>query len=177
MAEDAQTEDTQAENAQANRPEHLPFSFKVAIGKFRFEINAGTVEIAKEVIGVGRYVAKAAVVGVTLGAIYAIGQCQPMIRGALDSALRGALGVVKSKAQDLGEIVTGSLHFVVRCFKDDRFLDILSDYESGKIKQHLEEEFAMIGIKTTGLEVRIENIEEVEETKAVVNKRYRNPLV
>ena len=157
-----------AEDPQAGRSEHLPLHVKVGFGSFHFEIDAGTVELAEEVIGVARYAAKAG--AITLGAVYLIPRCQPIIRDAIVSALGG----VRQYAQAIGQIWSGSLHFVLCCFTDDRFLEILRDYEAGKIKKRLEEEFLKVGIRTTGLEVKIKNMEEVEETNAAINERYRN---
>ena len=156
-----------AEDPPASRSEHLPLHVKVGFGSFHFEIDAGTVELAEELIGVGRYAAKAVI---ALGAVYLIPRCRPIIRDAIVSALGG----VRQYAQAIGQIWSGSLHFVLRCFTDDRFLEILRDYEAGKIKKRLEEEFLKVGIRTTGLEVKIKNIEEVEETNAAINERYRN---
>lgn len=157
-----------AEDPQPGRSEHLPLHVQVAIGSFNFEVDVGTVELAEEVVGVARYATKA---GIALGAIYLIPRYQPIIRDAIVSALGG----VRQYAQHIVRTWTGSLHFVLRCFTDDRFLEILRDYESGKIKKRLEEEFLKVGIKTTGLELKIDNMEEVEETKATINKRYGNP--
>ena len=55
-------------------------------------------------------------------------------------------------------------------FNDERFLEVLEDYESGKIKQCLEEEFLRAGIKTKGLEIKIENMKDAQERKAVIKR-------
>jgi hypothetical protein len=56
----------------------------------------------------------------------------------------------------------------------ERFLEVWEDYESGGITKRLQKEFSEVGIEVEGLKVEIENMEEVENTKAAINKRYRN---
>ena len=74
--------------------------------------------------------------------------------------------------QDLGAIGPGSLRVLLHCFTDERFLEVLADYESGGIKHRLKKEFLQIGLELEGLTVAIENIEEVNEIKRAINKRY-----
>ncbi|XP_028392644.1 uncharacterized protein LOC114517184 [Dendronephthya gigantea] len=52
--------------------------------------------------------------------------------------------------------------------EEKRFLEILQDYESGGIKQRLENEFSQVKIKVEGLKVEIKNMEEVEKTRAAI---------
>lgn len=49
---------------------------------------------------------------------------------------------------------------------------MFDDHKSGRIKHRLQEEFLKIGIKTTELQVEIENMEEVEKRKKDI-ERYR----
>ena len=65
----------------------------------------------------------------------------------------------------------GSLNVRLRCFTDQRFLEVLEEYESGRMKVCLLKEFLEIGIELEGLNVGLENIEEVETRKAMINKR------
>ena len=158
-----------AEYPQAGKPEP-PLYAEFTAGIFSFKIIAGTIEVARELIGVAPYVLAAgvAVTGLTFGAIYLIPECRPIIRDVLVTAFR----CVTPNAQEIGQIMSGSLRFNLRCFTENRFREILSDYESGKIVQRLKEEFLKVGIKTTGLEVKIENMEEVEETQAAIEQGY-----
>ncbi len=41
-----------------------------------------------------------------------------------------------------------------------------------KMKERLQKEFSQVGIKVGGLKVEIENMEEVNEIKEAINKRY-----
>ena len=65
-----------------------------------------------------------------------------------------------------------SISFELYCLTDKRFLEVFDDHKSGRIKHRLREEFLKIGIKTTELEVDIENMEEVEKRKKDI-ERYR----
>jgi hypothetical protein len=44
-------------------------------------------------------------------------------------------------------------------------------YESGKMKERLQEEFSQSGIEVEGLKIEIENLEEVNETKRAIESR------
>ena len=158
-----------AEYPQAGQPES-PLHVELTTGTFNFKIIAGTVEVASDGIGVAPYVVAAgvAVTGLTFDAIYRIPECRPIIRDVLITAF----GCVIPYGQEIGQIMPGSPRFNLCYFTENRFLEILSDYESGKIKQRLKKEFLKVGIKTTGLEVKIENMEEVEETKAAIEQGY-----
>ena len=76
------------------------------------------------------------------------------------------------KRGEIRNIMSGCIQFELRCFTEDKFLEISKDYESGKIRKSLEEEFLKVGIKITGLVVKIINSEEVERTKTALEKRY-----
>jgi hypothetical protein len=54
---------------------------------------------------------------------------------------------------------------------DERFLEVWTDYESGKMKERLQEEFSESGIEIEGLKIEIENLEEVNETKEAIESR------
>ena len=82
----------------------------------------------------------------------------------------GVLAVLQTVFGDVQNVTSASLHFSLYC-TDARFLEVLDDYESGKIKLRLEEEFLKVGIKTIELEVMIENMKEVEERKAAIKER------
>ena len=160
-----------AEYPQAGQPGRPALHFELTAGIFKFKIIAGTAEIASELIGKAPFVAVAggAAIGLTLAAIYKFPECRPIIRDVLVAAFCCR---VTRNAQEIGQITPGCISFDLRCFTKNRFLEILSDYKSGKIEQRLKEEFLKVGIKTTGLQVKIENMEEVEETKAAIEQGY-----
>ena len=110
------------------------------------------------------------ITAVSLGALY-FGY--KLLRPVIDAAVKKGLGGERDD-QDIPRIKPGSLHILLRCFTDKRFLEVLADYESGKIKERLHKEFSEVGIEVEGMTVEIENMEEVEETRAAINKRYRN---
>ncbi len=56
---------------------------------------------------------------------------------------------------DISEIKIGSLHVKLHCFTDERFLEVFADYESGKMKTRLQEEFTQCRIEIEGLKIEI----------------------
>jgi hypothetical protein len=54
---------------------------------------------------------------------------------------------------------------------DNRFLEVWRYYESGKMKERLQEEFSQSGIEVEGLKIEIENLEKVNETKRAIESR------
>jgi hypothetical protein len=132
------------------------------------ELGGTAVGVAKELGGTA---VKLSGPAVTLGAIYA---GYRLLSPLIDVAVKRAFGGERED-QNVEDIEPGSsLHVLLRCFTDKRFLEVLADYESGRIKERLQEEFSQIGIKTEGLKVEIENMEEVNKIKAAINKRYKN---
>ena len=151
-------------------------SVTVACGDFLININTDDVQVARDVcktiteVGkstrdVVRYVG---ITAVSLGALY-LGY--KLVRPLIETAVTRGLGGERDD-QEVRDIRPGSLHVLLRCFTDERFLEVLADYESGRMKERLQEEFSQIGIKVEGLKVEIENMVEVNETKEAINKRY-----
>ena len=71
----------------------------------------------------------------------------------------------------IGNIQLGSLHVMLTCFTDERFLEVWTDYESGRIKERLQREFTESGIQLEGFTVGIKNLEEVNRTKIDIERR------
>ena len=133
------------------------------LGNIAIEISTENVEVAQGVIENIRIAAN------TLGALY---RGYRLLRRIVDGVVRRCLGGERED-QVIGDIRPGSLHVLLRCLTEERFLEVLEDYESGRMKKCLQEEFSQVGIKVEGLKVKIENMEEVNKTKeAIVNKRY-----
>ena len=127
-------------------------------GLFSINISTDNVQVAKEVCKTVT----------TLGALYF--GCQllkPLIEGAVNKGLGG-----ERDDQEVRGIRPGSLHVQLHCFTDKRFLEVLADYESGRMKERLQDGFSQVGIKVEGLKIEIENMVEVKETKEAINMRY-----
>ena len=92
---------------------------------------------------------------VKLGAIYA---GYKLIAKAIDGAVSRGLGGERDD-QAIRDIRTGCLHVLLHCFTDQRLLEVLDDFESGRMKDRFEKEFSEIGIEVEGLKVEIDNIE------------------
>ena len=60
-------------------------------------------------------------------------------------------------------IFEGSLRVILRCYSLQSFLQFLDDYETGRVKERLNEEFSKIGIDNVNLEIA--NEEEIKEKK------------
>jgi hypothetical protein len=104
----------------------------------------------------------------TLGALY-FGY--KLLKPLVESAVKNGLGGERDD-QEIRGIRPGSLHVLLHCFTDERFLEVLADYESGRMKERLQDEFSQVGFKVEGLKVVIENAVEVNKTKEAVNQRY-----
>ena len=126
-------------------------------GDLSFTISTDSTEVVKDLC----------CTAVKLGAMYATYR---LVRPLIDAAVTKALGGNERDDQEVREIRPGCLHVLLRCLTDERFLEVLEDYESDKIKQCLEEELLKAGIKTKGLEIKIENVKEVEERKSAITE-------
>ena len=131
-------------------------------GELSINISTDNVEVALQIV---KEVCKTAT---TLGALY-VGYklLRPVVEGAVKKGLGG-----ERDDQEVRDIRPGSLHVLLYCFTDERFLEVLSDYESGRMKERLQEEFFKVGMKVEGLKIEIENMADVNETKGAINKRY-----
>ena len=140
-------------------------------GPFSVTINTENVQVA-EVLGDAavRITQELGSTSVKLGTIYA--GCE-LAKPPIDAAVTSAFGGPRDD-QEKPKIRPGSLHVLLRCLTDERFLEVLADYESGRIKQRLQKELSQIGIEVEGLNIEIENMEEVNKTKAAINERYGN---
>ena len=139
-------------------------------GNIAIEISTENVEVAQEVLkNIREAVKDVSKAAATLGALY-LGY--KLLRPIVDGVVRRGLGGERYD-QEIGDIRPGSLHVLLRCLTEERFLEVLEDYESVRMKERLQKEFSQVGIKVDGLKVKIENMEEVNKTKeAIVNKRY-----
>ena len=138
-------------------------------GDFSINISTDNVQVARDLCQTVREVARyAGITAVSLGALY-LGY--KLVRPLIETAVKRGLGGERDD-QEVRGIRPGSLHVLLHCFTDERFLEVLADYESGRMKERLQEEFSQIEIKVEGLKVEIENMVEVNETKEAINKRY-----
>ena len=138
-------------------------------GDFSINIATDNVEVARDLCKTAREVTRdLCITAVSLGALY-LGY--KLVRPLIETAVKRGLGGERDD-QEVRDIRPGSLHVLLHCFTDERFLEVLADYESGRMKERLQEEFSQIGIKVEGLKVEIENMIEVNETKEAINKRY-----
>ncbi len=138
-------------------------------GSFSIKIITDNVEVAKEVWRTVAKVGEATFkIAGTLGVLYGgYKLLRPIIEGAVKRGFGG-----ERDDQEVRRFDTGSLHVLLYCSTDERYLEVLEEYESGRMKERLLEEFSLVGIKVEGLKVEIENMVEVNKTKEAINKRY-----
>ncbi|XP_028396157.1 kinesin light chain 1-like [Dendronephthya gigantea] len=149
-------------------------------GIFNIDISTTKVEVARELCdiarevgntvghGVGQGLGLGVGLGLSLGALY-FGY--PALKSIIHNAITKGVGG-KRDDQDVRDIRKGSLRFELHCFTDIRFLEVLADYESGRMKERLQEELSRVGIRVEGLKVKIENMEEVNEKKKANWRSY-----
>lgn len=105
---------------------------------------------------------------VTLGALYTAYQ---LLKPLIDSTVTRGLGGERDD-QEVRDIKPGSLKVLLHCLTDERFLEVLDDYECGRLKDRLQKEFSQSGIEMKDMKVEILNMEEVSKTKKAINIRY-----
>ena len=131
----------------------------------------GDIELTISTSGVN-VVRDVCLTAVTLGAIYSGYQLlRPLIIDAVTTAFGG-----ERDDQEIRNIRPGSLIVLIHCFTDERFLEILQDYENDKLKERLEKEFSKINFHVKEVKVRILNPEEVNIIRETIRKRYANDL-
>ncbi|CAB4024480.1 Hypothetical predicted protein [Paramuricea clavata] len=135
-------------------------------GDISFIITTDNIDVAERLLKIGGMIFLG-VGALTLGSFFCYNAYKHLITDATKKAVGG-----DTDDQEFGGTKPGSLHVLLHCLTDKRFLEVLADYESGRITERMEIEFSQIGIKTEGLKVEIENMEEVNEIKAAINKRY-----
>ena len=137
-------------------------------GNLTFNINSDNVEVARELGDTAvRIAQERSNTLVTIASIYVGYQ---LLRPIIDGAFRIAFGGERPD-QNTGRTSMSSLHVPVHCLTDERFLEVLADYESGEIKRRLEKELVQVGLKVEGLRVEIENMDDVNERKRTIKKR------
>ena len=152
--------------AESVASDALRVGVSVTSHKFEFHISTDSVEVARELLGKEAASSSSGITeDGTLGALY------EMLRPVIDGVVKRSFGGERDDQRD-PDIKPGSLRVLLHCLTDERFLEVLEDYESGKMQERLQEEFSKAGIKVTGLKVEIRNTEEVNKTKEVINKRY-----
>ena len=108
---------------------------------------------------------------VTLGGVYAAYKIiEPRVfGGAVTEGLGG-----ERMDQEVRNIEPGSLLILLHCLTDERYLEVLEDFDSGRMRDRLKKEFLEIGIEVKGMKIEIINTKEVNETKEAIDKRYNN---
>jgi hypothetical protein len=128
-------------------------------GDLSIILTTDNVEVAKELCGTAVKITKELRgTVVTLGVIYVFYKlATPVVDAVIDKVFGGG----ERDDQEVRGIRPGSLHVLLHCFTDERFLEVLADYESGGIRERLRKELSLVGIEVEGLKVEIENMEEV----------------
>ena len=132
----------------------------ISVGDYKFIIDADRATV-KDILVAG------SVATVTLSAVYAIYKYVTLKELEFKAAVNEALGGDRADQQMRG-IELGSLHVLLHCFTNERFLEVLEEFKAGKMKKRLKKKLLDIGIETEGLIVGIENIEEVEKKAAAM---------
>ena len=102
-------------------------------------------------------------------------RCKKMVSQLLDGAVLKVLGGARDD-QDVQNIKCEYFRVLVQCFTDERFVDLLADYDSGRMKNLLKQEFLKIGLEVPELRIVIENLEDVNVHKARILSRYYTRL-
>lgn len=94
-----------------------------------------------------------------------------MVAQLLDGVVLKVLGGARDE-QEVQIINPEYIHVLVQCYTDERFVEVLADHDSGRMKNRLQEEFSKIGIDVQELKIIVENLEEVNVQRARILNRY-----
>ena len=121
-------------------------------GNISFIINTGNIEVTRklrEFVGDRTLCIRVTALGLLLG--------YRLVRPLIENAVREAFG--GNNDDQIIQIIPGSLHVLLHCFTNERFREVVKDYESAEgIKERLQKEFSQVGIEVVGLEVEIEKM-------------------
>ena len=98
-----------------------------------------------------------------------------MISELLDGVVLKVLGGARDD-QDVRNIECEYFRVLVQCFTDERFVEVLADYDSGRMNNRLSQEFLKIGLDVPELQIVVENQEDVNVHKARILNRYYTSL-
>ena len=90
---------------------------------------------------------------------------------AVQQAFKRSFGGDDRDDQGFKKFKKGSVLVPLNCFTDKRFLEVLEDFESGRLKERLLKEFLLEKVKLEGLKIEIINMEEVNKTKEAIKIR------
>ena len=93
-----------------------------------------------------------------------------MVSQLLDGVVLKVLGGARDD-QDVQNIKCEYFRVLVQCFTDERFVDLLADYDSGRMKNGLKQEFLKLGLDVPELQIVIDNQEDVNVHKARILNR------
>ena len=153
------------EVAQSTAADILSASVRCVIpggGEISIKISTTDVQVVRDIVRDVRNTA------ITLGVLYAGYQ---LLKPLIESAVARGFGGERDD-QEIRGIRPGSLIVLLHCLTDERFLNVLDDYECGRLKDRLMKEFLVIGIEIKEMKVEILNMEEVGKTKEDINIRY-----
>ena len=103
--------------------------------------------------------------GLAAGCLYALYNSNDSTKEKIRSILTNICeGLVDGRIDPrILYISQGSLRVILRCYSRQSFLQFLDDYETGRVKERLDEEFTKTGIGNVTLEIA--NAEEIKEKK------------
>ena len=134
--------------------EAIHASVSYCSGRIAIVISSNSVQVVRDVC----------ITAVSLSALYA---GYKLLAKKIDGAITKGLGGDRDD-QEIKDIKPGSLHVELHCFTDQRLVEVLEDFECGKMKERLQQEFLEIGIELGELKVEIENIEEVKRKTEIM---------
>ena len=149
----------------------LSYKLEQPGGNILINVDTGNTEIAPEAV---QRVCKTATPENVKGAVQEANEISRLALNADRNRLGQAATNLGNEQDDQGQlkINPGSSNILLHCSTDERFLETLESYNSGKMKERSEEGFSRIGHKMKKLNVNIENVAEVNQTKEAIKKRY-----
>ena len=141
-------------------------TYQVAIAS---SSSGGTISISFNSENV--YMTGGVVININGAKLQDIYRSSKMVTQLLDGVVLRVLGGARDD-QEVQIINPEYIHVLVQCYTDERFVEVLADHDSGRMKNRLQKEFLKIGIDVQELKIIIENLEEVNVQRARIWNRY-----
>ncbi|XP_028396949.1 uncharacterized protein LOC114520815 [Dendronephthya gigantea] len=106
----------------------------------------------------------------TVSLVEILYSCEQIKPSVFHEALEKGFG--DKTDQKFGVVKPTCLLVPLYCLSDERFLEVLDDFESGRLKQRLLEEFSQFRDEIKIMEIELMKMEEVNKTKDDIKRKY-----
>ncbi|XP_028397129.1 ankyrin-3-like [Dendronephthya gigantea] len=109
----------------------------------------------------------------TVSLVEILYSCEKIQPSVFHEALKRGFGV-KTNDQKFGEIKPACLLVPLYCSSNEKFLEVLDDFESGRLKERLLEAFSQFRDEIKMMEIELMKMEEVNKMKDDIKRKLRD---